>query len=123
MTVKVSIIVPVYNSDKYLKECIDSILNQTYKEWECLIVDDGSTDNSAKIIKTYIKGDVRFKYTYQTNKGVSVARNTGFKLASGDFINFLDGDDTFLPNKLKEQVGVFLKKNLLIFYKSALYIL
>ena len=106
----VSVIITCFNQEKQIIKTLQSILNQTYKEWECLIVDDGSTDNSAKIIKTYINGDVRFKYTYQTNKGVSVARNTGFKLASGDFINFLDGDDTFLPNKLKEQVGVFQKQ-------------
>ena len=103
----VSIIVTCYNQAHCITNTLESVVAQTYTKWECIIVDDGSTDNSEGVIKAFIKDDSRFKYIYQVNKGVSVARNTGFKLASGNFINFLDGDDTFLPNKLKEQVGVF----------------
>ena len=103
----VSIIVSCYNQAHCITNTLESIVSQTYTNWECIIVDDGSKDTSAALIKEFIKDDTRFKYIFQDNQGVSVARNTGFKLASGNFVNFLDGDDTFLPNKLKEQVQVF----------------
>ena len=103
----VSIIVSCYNQAHCIIYTLDSVVAQTYTNWECIIVDDGSKDTSAVLIKEFIKDDTRFTYLFQNNQGVSVARNTGFKLASGNFVNFLDGDDTFLPNKLKEQVQVF----------------
>jgi glycosyltransferase involved in cell wall biosynthesis len=103
----VSIIVSCYNQAHCITNTLESVVGQTYTNWECIIVDDGSKDTSAALIKEFIKDDTRFKYIFQDNQGVSVARNTGFKLASGNFVNFLDGDDTFLPNKLKEQVQVF----------------
>ena len=103
----VSIIVSCYNQAHCITNTLESIVAQTYTNWECIIVDDGSKDTSAVLIKEFIKDDTRFTYLFQNNQGVSVARNTGFKLASGIFVNFLDGDDTFLPNKLKEQVQVF----------------
>ena len=103
----ISVIITCFNQEKQIIKTLQSVLSQTYKEWECIIINDGSTDNSEGAIKTFIEDDSRFKYKYQANKGVSAARNAGFKLASGNFVNFLDGDDTFLPNKLKEQVGVF----------------
>ncbi|MDA9277237.1 glycosyltransferase [Flavobacteriaceae bacterium] len=103
----VSIIISCYNQAHCITNTLESIVAQTYTNWECIIVDDGSMDTSAVLIKEFIKDDTRFTYLFQNNQGVSVARNTGFKLASGIFVNFLDGDDTFLPNKLKEQVQVF----------------
>ena len=103
----VSVIITCFNQEKQIIKTLQSVLNQTHINWECIIINDGSTDNSEGAIKAFIEDDSRFKYIYQSNKGVSVARNTGFKLALGNFINFLDGDDTFLPNKLKEQVQVF----------------
>ena len=103
----ISIIVTCYNQAHCITNTLKSVVAQTYTNLECIIVDDGSMDTSAAVIKEFIKDDTRFTYLFQENQGVSVARNTGFKLASGDFINFLDGDDTFLPNKLNEQIQVF----------------
>ena len=103
----ISVIITCFNQEKQIIKTLQSVLSQTYKEWECIIIDDGSTDNSEGAIKAFIEDDSRFKYKYQANKGVSAARNAGFKLASGNFVNFLDGDDTFLPDKLKEQIQVF----------------
>ena len=103
----ISVIITCFNQEKQIIKTLQSVLSQTHIEWECIIINDGSTDNSEGAIKAFIEDDSRFKYKYQANIGVSAARNAGFKLASGNFVNFLDGDDTFLPNKLKEQVGVF----------------
>ena len=103
----VSIIVTCYNQAYCIAKTLESVKAQTYKHWECIIVDDGSSDSSAEVIKAFIKQDERFHYVYQNNTGVSAARNTGFALAKGDYINFLDGDDTFLPQKLEEQLVVF----------------
>ena len=89
----VSIIIPIYNTEKYLVECIDSVLNQTYKNLEIILVNDGSTDNSGIICAKYANKDNRIKVIHQINKGVSEARNTGLNIAKGDFINFIDSDD------------------------------
>jgi glycosyltransferase involved in cell wall biosynthesis len=105
----ISIIVTCYNQEYSIQTTLKSVLSQTYANWECIIIDDGSTDDSAKVIKQFIKEDERFSYIYQDNTGVSKARNTGFTLAKGDYINFLDGDDTFLPEKLEKQLQVFKK--------------
>ena len=90
---RVSIIVPVYNSAKYLEKTIGQLLNQTYKELEIIFVDDGSSDNSADIIKRYKENDKRIKYIYQSNSGPSKARNTGIELAQGEYLTFVDSDD------------------------------
>ena len=92
---KITIIVPVYNVEKYLRESIESAINQTYKNLEILLVDDGSTDNSGIICDEYISKDNRIKVVHQQNKGLSGARNTGLDLATGKYIMFLDSDDTF----------------------------
>ena len=92
---KVSIIIPVYNSEKHLKQCLDSILNQTFKDVEIICVDDGSTDNSAKILAEYSKADRRIKILSQQNSYAGVARNYGMSIAAGDFLCFLDSDDWF----------------------------
>lgn len=93
MNAKVSIIVPVYNTAKYLPACIESILNQTYENLEIIFVDDGSTDDSNKILASYAKKDSRVKIINQKNSGQSAARNKGLKYATGDFISFIDSDD------------------------------
>jgi len=103
----ISIIVTFYNQAYYIAKTLESIKLQTYTNWECIIVDDGSEDDSAELIKEFIKYDKRFTYLVQDNQGVARARNNGFALATGCFINFIDGDDTFLPDKLKEQIQVF----------------
>ncbi len=96
----ISVIIPVYNGERFLKESIDSVFNQKYKNIEVIVVDDGSTDKSAQIAKSY--ADVR--YLYQTNQGPSVARNTGIEESTGNFISFIDCDDIWYPEKLKVQI-------------------
>lgn len=93
MSALVSIIIPVYNLEKYISNCLNSVVNQTYKNLEILCVDDGSTDGSADIIKNMAEKDSRIKYFYQENAGVSAARNRGLDEAKGEYIMFVDGDD------------------------------
>lgn len=100
----VSVIIPTFNRGWILKEAIDSVLVQEFKDFELIVVDDGSTDNTQDILDLY-KGDILA--VRQENKGVSAARNTGLGLASGNLISFLDSDDLWLPKKLSEQVAFF----------------
>lgn len=90
---KISIIIPVYNVEKYLRQCLDSIINQTYKNLEIIIVDDWSTDDSGKICDEYAKKDKRIKSIHQKNGGLSAARNTGLKIATWEYIWYIDSDD------------------------------
>lgn len=103
----VSIIIPTYNYAHYLTETLNSVYNQTFSDWECVVVDDGSTDNTKQVVEQFVKKDIRFKYINQKNQGVSSARNSGVKYSKGDFIQFVDGDDLLQPNKLLSQVTVF----------------
>jgi glycosyltransferase involved in cell wall biosynthesis len=96
--VKVSVIIPVYNAEKHLKDCIDSLLRQTLPELEFIFVNDGSNDSSAQIIATYQATDSRITLINQPNQGVSVARNNGIAVAQGDYIGFVDADDTIEPD-------------------------
>lgn len=89
----VSVVVPVYNTRKYLEKCIESLINQTLKEIEIICVDDGSTDNSAQILEKFAKKDSRVKVLTQKNKGQSAARNAGLEVAKGEYVGFLDSDD------------------------------
>lgn len=98
---KVSIILPVYNVEKYLSCCLDSILNQTFKDFECICVNDGSTDNSLKILQSYKEKDSRIKIISQNNKGLSVARNVGINICSSPYITFVDSDDWLTINYLE----------------------
>lgn len=91
--IKVSIIVPVYNTEKYLDKCLSSLVNQELKDVEIIIVNDGSTDNSAKIIESYLKKYANIKSFFQENKGQSAARNLGISKSSGEYIGFVDSDD------------------------------
>lgn len=84
----ISIIVPVYNVEKYLRQCLDSILNQTYQNFECLLINDGSSDNSADICREYVSNDVRFRYFEKENGGVSSARNLGIKRSGGGGVHY-----------------------------------
>ena len=90
---KVSIIIPVYNTEKYINKCLDSLIYQTYENLEILCIDDGSTDNSLEILEQYAKKDSRIKILTQENKGQSTARNNGMAHATGDYISFVDSDD------------------------------
>ena len=90
---KISIIVPVYQVEKYLRRCLDSIVAQTFTDWECILVDDGSPDNSGKICDEYAEIDNRFRVFHQENAGVSAARNKGLDVAKGEWITFVDSND------------------------------
>jgi glycosyltransferase involved in cell wall biosynthesis len=108
---KISIIVPAYNSEKTLKRCIDSIINQTYSNIEIIIVNDGSTDNTKEICDQYAQNDLRIKVIHKNNGGVSSARNEGIKNASGEFIQFIDSDDYIDVNMCERLVKVIKEHN------------
>ena len=90
---KVTIIVPVYNVEKYLRKCLDSLINQTYKNLEIIVIDDGSMDSSGKICDEFAEKDDRVIVIHQKNAGVSIARNVGLDRMSGDYVTFVDSDD------------------------------
>lgn len=120
MSALVSIIVPVYNLEGYVENCIRSLMKQTYENIEILCIDDGSTDNSATVIKKLAEGDQRVKYIYKENGGVSSARNKGLEVANGEYIMFVDGDDymhfqaveIFVEGILKTDCDIFCSKML-----------
>jgi glycosyltransferase involved in cell wall biosynthesis len=122
--IKVSVIVPTYNREKTISRTIDSVLNQTYKNFELIIIDDGSTDNTEKIVKNYQKRYKEIIYIkYNQNKGANFARNLGIQKAKGKYISFLDSGDEYLSNNLGEKIR-FLKniseKNCLVYTKVLL---
>lgn len=90
---KISVVIPVYNVEKYLRECLDSVINQSFSNWECICVNDGSTDNSLDILQEYAKKDSRIQIIDQKNGGIAFARNQGIKSANSEYITFLDSDD------------------------------
>lgn len=104
MTNLVSIIIPCYNAEKFIAETIQSVLNQTYTNWELIVIDDGSKDNSSKIVASFLL-DPRISYFYQENTGVSIARNNGISKVSGSYIAFLDADDVWTPTNLEEKIN------------------
>lgn len=97
----ISVIVPIYNVEKYINKCIDSIINQTYKNIEIILIDDGSTDSCCKICDEYEKKDNRIKVIHQENAGLSEARNAGIKVSKGEYLAFVDGDDYILEDMLQ----------------------
>jgi len=103
----VSIIVPCYQQAEYLPDALNSVLDQTYTDWECIIVDDGSTDNTKEIASNYCNKDQRFKYVGQPNQGLATARNNGIKASNGKFILPLDSDDRIAPTYLEKAVKYF----------------
>jgi len=105
---KVSVITPLYNAKRYIEKAINSILNQTYKDLESIVIDDGSTDGSGELVKDKFGDKVR--YIYQENRGAAAAVNKGISLSQGDYIAFCDSDDWWLPNKLEKQIQ-FLETN------------
>lgn len=114
----VSIITPCYNGEKYIAETIESVLNQTYPDWEMIIVDDGSQDKSAEIVERYQKKDSRIKFLQQTNAGSAAARNNGIRHANGRYIALLDADDIWKPNFLEEQLRFMKEKNTICVFSS-----
>ena len=119
--IKVSVIIPVYNTENYLRACLDSVVNQTLRDIEIICVNDGSTDNSLSILKEYAEKDSRIVLINQKNAGVSVARNNAIAVAKGEYLAFLDSDDWFEPDAMeaayskisqdKTDVVVFAQKN------------
>ena len=97
----ISIVVPIYNVEKYLRMCLDSILDQTYEHFECLLINDGSPDNSAEICREYVEKDARFRYFEKENGGLASARNLGIKYSKGKYISFIDSDDWVEPDYLE----------------------
>ena len=100
--VQISIVIPVYNIEKYIVECLDSILNQTFTDYEVICVNDGSKDSSLNILNAYAEQDSRIKVISQKNGGSGTARNNGLSLAKGKYVQFLDGDDYFEPEMLEK---------------------
>lgn len=103
---KFSIVIPVYNAEMYLRECLDSVLAQSITDWECVCVDDGCRDNSGQILEEYASRDKRFKIIHQENGGEAVARNVGLDHALGEWITWLDADDAYAPNRLEEALRI-----------------
>jgi len=95
-----SVIIPAYNRARFLPECLDSVLAQTFTDWECIVVDDGSTDGTRELVAEYVRRDSRFRYHWQENAGASAARNAGIERARGEWIAFLDSDDWYYPDAL-----------------------
>lgn len=108
---KISVIIPVYNVEKYLVSCLQSIVNQTINDWELIAVNDGSSDKSADILEQYAQDDARILVISQSNKGVGAARNAGLKAAKGDFVCFVDADDYVHPQMLELLLEAAEKEN------------
>ncbi len=111
MQPKVSVVVPVYNTKKYLSECLQSITSQTYKNLEIIVVDDGSTDGSDKICDYFSSKDRRIKVIHKKNEGVVVARKTGYEMATGEYLATVDSDDWIEPTMYQDMVEEILKEN------------
>lgn len=116
----VSVIMPVYNAETFLSQSIQSVIDQTYQNWELLIVDDCSSDNSASLIQQFAESDKRIKHfkTNKTSGSPTLPRNIGIEKAQGKYIAFLDSDDVWLPHKLKEQLPLFEEKNTAIVFSN-----
>jgi glycosyltransferase involved in cell wall biosynthesis len=106
----ISIIIPTYNAEKYISETIQSVLNQTYTDWELIVVDDGSTDYTAKIVKAFCEKEKRINYFYKENSGVSDTRNFGMGKAKGNYFALLDADDVWGKENLHEKIEILKKK-------------
>ena len=110
----ITIIIPVYNTEKYIARCLDSVVKQTYKELEILVIDDGSTDSSYQICNEYALKDDRLKLIHQDNQGLSISRNNGMELATGEYIAFVDSDDWIALNMMEVMIESAMKYNQLL---------
>ncbi|MFD3155951.1 glycosyltransferase family 2 protein [Haloimpatiens sp. FM7330] len=108
----ISIIIPVFNAEKYLKRCLESVISQSYTEIEVILVDDGSSDRSKLICEEYRRKDSRIKTIFNSNAGPGFSRNYGLEMAMGDYIYFMDADDELLPEALQENYRIAVEKNL-----------
>ena len=109
--IKISVIIPIYNMEEYLPQCLDSIVSQTLREIEILCIDDGSTDGSEEVLKLYCNRDSRIRVIKQNNQGVSCARNLGIEEASGKYVIFMDPDDWYPDKEILETLYVGAEKN------------
>ena len=107
----VSVVIPVYNVEKYLAECVDSVMNQSYSDYEIILVDDGATDSSGQMCDAYALRDSRIRVIHQANGGLSAARNTGLDAAQGEYIYFLDSDDYIELHSLADLIALAQKEN------------
>ena len=118
----ISIIMPAYNAELYIQEAVNSVVHQTYGNWELIIVDDGSTDNTAAVITTHFSNDNRIKYYYQQNGKQGKARNHAISKSNGDYLAFLDADDLWIPEKLEFQLAEIMHKNVdLVFSNCSIF--
>ncbi len=106
---KISVIIPVYEVERYLRRCLDSVIAQTFTDWEAICVDDGSMDDSGKILDEYAARDKRFRVIHKENAGVSAARNDGIKLARGEFVHFMDSDDFIDPDYYEKMIDALVR--------------
>ena len=113
---QISVIIAIYNTRKYLNRCLDSVINQKYKNLDIILIDDGSTDGSESVCDAYARNDVRIRVIHKNNEGLSVARNNALSIASGEYVSFIDSDDVLAPN-LFEQAVEAIKKNDVDFVK------
>ena len=122
----ISVMLVVYNGERYIRTAIESVINQTHKDFELLIVDDGSIDNTLSIIKEYAEKDMRIKFeAHKNNRGVAAARNTALEMAKGEWLTFIDADDAYHPQRLEsllkialKQEGVFLADDYILCFDS-----
>lgn len=105
----VSIVLPTFNRENYLKRSIDSVLNQTYKLWELLVIDDGSNDNTFEIVKNYSQELVNIRYLFHSNRGLPISLNTGIQASNGKYVTFLGSDDKYLPEHLELRVNYMIE--------------
>lgn len=105
----ISVVVPSYNYGHLILETLGNLQKQSFRNWECIIVDDGSTDNTRNVVSEWMKKDTRFRYLYQKNAGLSAARNTGINASAGEYIQLLDADDMLEPGKFTRQLSLFEK--------------
>ncbi|HOT22718.1 MAG TPA: glycosyltransferase family 2 protein [Sedimentibacter sp.] len=119
----ISIIMPAYNCEKYVEEAINSVLAQSYRNWELIVIDDGSVDNTRNIITEYLQNDFRISLlSNEKNIGVSAARNRGIDFAKGKWIAFLDSDDMWTPYKLEKQIEAVEENNAEFIFTGSAYI-
>ena len=115
----VTVITPMYNSGKYIEETMNSVISQTYENWELFVIDDGSSDNCVELVSDFKKNDDRIKLIInEENQGAAISRNIGIREANGRYIAFLDSDDLWVPTKLEEQINFMSKNQLALSYSS-----
>ena len=107
----ISVVIPAYNAELFLDETLESVLSQTYENWECIIVNDGSTDSTESVAKKWCEKDSRFRLTNKENGGLSSARNWGIKESKAEYIAFLDADDILTPDSLEVRINVLIEQN------------